>query len=144
MTNLDGDAIRAWSWNQHYWKKALAAASVISAPPEQEKGSRANLAYGDTREFRYHALCHTCGSVQMDARESVVSVSKWLGHADPSITLKVYAHFMPEADGRGRAALDAWFEGVDGVSSPRFSPASFRGRAWECIEWPRHRRRDHP
>ncbi|WP_157851314.1 MULTISPECIES: hypothetical protein [Streptomyces] len=49
--------------------------------------------------------------MQLDARESVVSVSKWLGHSDPSITLKIYAHMMPEADGRGRAAMDAWFEG---------------------------------
>ncbi|MFF1400270.1 hypothetical protein ACFVZD_41695 [Streptomyces sp. NPDC058287] len=32
-----------------------------------------------------------------------------LGHADPAITLRVYAHFMPEADGRGRRAMDAWF-----------------------------------
>lgn len=27
VTNLDGDAIRAWSWNQRYWKKALTAAA---------------------------------------------------------------------------------------------------------------------
>jgi integrase len=47
----------------------------------------------------------------LDARESVVAVSKWLGHSDPSITLKIYAHMMPEADGRGRAAMDAWFAG---------------------------------
>jgi integrase len=39
-----------------------------------------------------------------------VAVSKWLGHADPSITLRIYAHMMPEADGRGRSAMQSWFE----------------------------------
>lgn len=58
-----------------------------------------------------HALRHTFASVQLDARESVVAVSKRLGHADPSITLRIYAHMMPEADGRGRRAMDAWFRG---------------------------------
>lgn len=100
VTSVGGGAVRAWSWNQHYWKKALAAAGVIATPDALPKGSTANLAYGDTREFGFHAMRHTYASVQLDARESVVSVSKWLGHADPAITLRVYAHFMPEADGR--------------------------------------------
>lgn len=124
VTNLEGGAIRAWSWNQHYWKKALAAAGVIAAPPERVRGSHANLAYGDTREFGFHAMRHTYASVMLDARESVVSVSKWLGHADAAITLRVYAHFMPEADGRGRKAMDAWFEGGPAVSSEKISPDS--------------------
>ncbi|MFB7014203.1 MULTISPECIES: hypothetical protein [unclassified Streptomyces] len=126
VTNVGGGAVRAWSWNQHYWKKALAAAGVIAAPEARPKGSNANLAYGDTREFGFHAMRHTYASVQLDARESVVSVSKWLGHADPAITLRVYAHFMPEADGRGRAAMDAWFEGATEADSQKISPDSPR------------------
>lgn len=121
VTNLDGEAIRAWSFNQHYWKKALAAAGVIPEPPPRVRGSNANLAYGATREFGFHSLRHTYASVQLDARESIVSVSKWLGHSDAAITLRVYAHFMPEADGRGRRAMDAWFEGPD---SEKISPDS--------------------
>jgi integrase len=46
----------------------------------------------------------------LDAREPIVAVSNWLGHADASITLRIYAHMLPEADGRGRAAMDAWFK----------------------------------
>ncbi|WP_331446375.1 hypothetical protein [Streptomyces xanthochromogenes] len=41
--------------------------------------------------------------------EADPATSKWLGHTHPAITLRVYAHFMPEADGRGRRAVDAWF-----------------------------------
>ncbi|MFF4791925.1 tyrosine-type recombinase/integrase [Streptomyces sp. NPDC001276] len=108
VTNSDGGAVRAWSFNQHYWKPALSAAGVIPPPPPRDKKTR-NIPWGDTREHGFHCLRHTFASVQLDARESVVSVSKWLGHADPAITLRVYAHFMPEADGRGRRAMDSWF-----------------------------------
>ncbi|ARX81613.1 hypothetical protein SMD44_01011 [Streptomyces alboflavus] len=124
VTTIGGEAVRAWSFNQHYWKKALAAAGVIPAPPAREKGSRANVAYGPTREFGFHSLRHTYASVQLHARESVVSVANWLGHENGAITLKVYAHFLPEADGRGRRAMDAWFEGDAAASSEWISPDS--------------------
>ncbi|MFF3959040.1 integrase [Streptomyces sp. NPDC001890] len=97
---------------------------MIAAPKARPKGSNANLAHGDTREFGFHAMRHTYAPVQLDARESVVSVSKWLGHADPAITLRVCAHFTPEADGRDRAAMDAWFEGATEADSQKISPDS--------------------
>jgi hypothetical protein len=138
--SLPGTQAEYESADQHYWKKALAAASVIPTPPERAKGSHANLAYGDTREFGFHALRHTYASVQLDARESVVSVSKWLGHADPSITLRVYAHFMPEADGRGRRAMDAWFAGPDSEKispdSPQGSQSAVENAPWEAVVVP--------
>lgn len=37
----------------------------------------------------------------------VVTLARWLGHSSPTITLDRYAHFMPEAGGKGRAAVDA-------------------------------------
>lgn len=30
---------------------------------------------------------------------------RWLGHSSPTITLDHYAHFMPEAGGKERAAI---------------------------------------
>ncbi|SFE34250.1 hypothetical protein SAMN02787118_101388 [Streptomyces mirabilis] len=48
---------------------------------------------GPTREQGFHCLRHTFAGMRLDVRESVVSVSKWLGHAD----------------GHGRQAMDAWF-----------------------------------
>ncbi|MFJ6617167.1 hypothetical protein ACIQOW_06225 [Kitasatospora sp. NPDC091335] len=44
-------------------------------------------------------------------RESVKAVSEYLGHADPGLTLRVYAHLMPESRHRARKAM----EGVFGV-----------------------------
>ncbi|WP_409469138.1 tyrosine-type recombinase/integrase [Streptomyces sp. HC307] len=121
--NLLLTAVRGGAWRREYfndtvWKPALEAAGLI-APPEVLKRPiagkpgrfRTVKRYAEDREMGFHSLRHTFASVQLDARESVVSVSKWLGHADPSITLRIYAHMMPEADGRGRTAMQNWFEG---------------------------------
>lgn len=125
LTATQGGAWRRDYFNARFWKPALEAAGLI-APPEETKRPiagkpgrfRTVKRYAEDREMGFHSLRHTFASVQLDARESVVSVSKWLGHADPSITLRIYAHMMPEADGRGRTAMQNWFEG----DTKRISP----------------------
>lgn len=111
VTNTRGAAIRVNMWNHNYWKRALAAAGVIPEPArrKRKKGTGYELVYGPGHEYGFHCLRHTYASVQLDSRENPVAVSKWLGHADASITLRVYGHFLPDADGRGRQAMDAWF-----------------------------------
>lgn len=117
LTSAWGGALRRDGFDTRIWKPALAAAGVIP-PPRAEKQPvkhrpgyfRTNLVYEESRENGFHALRHTFASVQLDAREPIVAVSRWLGHADPSITLRIYAHMMPEADGRGRSAMQNWFE----------------------------------
>jgi integrase len=42
-----------------------------------------------------HGLRHTAASLAIQAGAPVTVVSKMLGHADPSITLRVYAHLWP-------------------------------------------------
>ncbi|MFH9727476.1 hypothetical protein ACH4M4_31555 [Streptomyces sp. NPDC017254] len=53
------------------------------------------------------SLRHTYASIILEAGESVVTLARWLGHSSPTITLDHYAHFMPEAGGKGRAVVDA-------------------------------------
>lgn len=36
----------------------------------------------------------------------MVTLARRLGHSSPAITLGYYAHFMPEAGGKGRTAID--------------------------------------
>ncbi|MFF8659539.1 tyrosine-type recombinase/integrase [Streptomyces huasconensis] len=115
VTGPRGGAVRRDSWDTRAWKPALAAAGLIPAPTVSKRPlkykpgySRTTVKYVESRKHGFHALRHTFASVQLDARETIISVSKWLGHADPSITLRIYAHMMPEADGRGRAAMQAW------------------------------------
>ncbi|QQM45099.1 tyrosine-type recombinase/integrase [Streptomyces liliifuscus] len=119
VTNRNGSAVRANMWNEHYWKRALAAVGIIPEPEKvKRKTGRGNrLVYVAAHDLGFHCLRHTFASVQLDARENPVAVSKWLGHADASITLKVYGHFLPEADGRGRQAMDAWFASDSASSS---------------------------
>lgn len=115
VTSSWGHALRRGSWNNREWKEALATAGVIPAPSTRTKAmtgaqkTRTIKTYVESREHGFHVLRHTFASVQLDAGEPIVAVSKWLGHKDASITLRIYAHMMPEADGRGRAAMDAWF-----------------------------------
>ncbi|MFF9624214.1 tyrosine-type recombinase/integrase [Streptomyces griseosporeus] len=122
VTNAVGGAIRANMWNHNHWKRALAAASVIPEPAKRRRktGRGFELVYGATNEHGFHCLRHTFASVQLDSRENPVAVSKWLGHADASITLKVYGHFLPDADGRGREAMEAWF--AEAAASTQSSP----------------------
>ena len=123
LTNSNGSAVRANMWNEHYWKRALAAAGIIPEPEKvPRKTGRGNrLVYIASHEHGFHCLRHTFASVQLDSRENPVAVSKWLGHADAAITLRVYGHFLPDADGRGRQAMDAWFANASPVS-PSSSP----------------------
>jgi integrase len=56
-----------------------------------------------------HSFRHTFVSLLSAKGLNVVFVSRQLGHADPSITLKIYAHLFERADhaATARAALDA-------------------------------------
>jgi integrase len=119
VSNSNGSAVRVNMWNEHYWKRALAAAGIIPQPEKvPRKTGRGNrLVYEASHEHGFHCLRHTYASVQLDSRENPVAVSKWLGHADAAITLRVYGHFLPDADGRGRQAMDAWFSSDSGSSS---------------------------
>ncbi len=86
-------------------KPALAAAGVIPVPGRGEK-------YKASREDGMHALRHFYASVLLDAGESVKALAEYLGHSDPGLTLRVYAHLMPSSQERTRKAVAAVFEGA--------------------------------
>jgi integrase len=100
LTTTYGNVLRANIFNVEVWKPALAAAGVI---PTRNKGER----WKASRKDGFHVLRHTYASVILEAGESVVTLARWLGHSSPTITLDYYAHFMSEAGGKGRSAIDA-------------------------------------
>jgi integrase len=54
----------------------------------------------------FHTFRHTCASMLIESGKNIRQVAGWLGHADPSLSLRVYAHLID--DGLGDAAfLDA-------------------------------------
>ena len=55
----------------------------------------------------FHALRHTHASQLIDAGVDIVTISKRLGHANPNITLKVYAHLFRSKDEKAADAINA-------------------------------------
>ncbi|WP_405018144.1 site-specific integrase [Kitasatospora sp. NBC_00070] len=92
--------------NEDYWKPALAAAGVI---PVRRRGE----SHASAREHGMHALRHFYASVLLDAGESIKAVSEYLGHSDPGLTLRVYAHLMPDSRHRARKAIGDLFKPQD-------------------------------
>lgn len=91
-------------FNTDQWKPALAAASVIA---EREEGQGS---YASAREHGMHALRHFYASVLLDAGENVKALAEYLGHSDPGLTLRVYAHLMPSSQERTRKAVASVYE----------------------------------
>ncbi|MER5462802.1 tyrosine-type recombinase/integrase [Streptomyces sp. NPDC002668] len=91
-----GKSLHRTRFNQHVWKPALRAAGV---PLGRENGM--------------HALRHFYASVLLDAGGSIKALSEYLGHHDPSFTLRTYTHLMPASETRTRAAVDHVFKNQD-------------------------------
>ena len=58
------------------------------------------------RHFRIHDLRHTYVTLLLQAGAPITYVSAQLGHRDASITLRVYAHYLPSAPHREVDRLD--------------------------------------
>jgi integrase len=107
MTTRYGNPINQSSWNYDAWKPALAQAGLIE-PWDSSRASHHRGGWPAARELGFHITRHTYASVQLQAGESPVALSQWLGHDDPGFTLRRYTHFMPDDGRRGRSAVDAW------------------------------------
>jgi integrase len=57
-------------------------------------------------KLRFHDLRHTVASILLSQGQSVRAVSQRLGHSNPALTLRVYAHCMPSDDPQLAAALN--------------------------------------
>ena len=55
----------------------------------------------------FHTFRHTCASLLFDAGRNVKQVADWLGHADPSFTLRTYVHLLDEGVGSADFLDDA-------------------------------------
>ncbi|NUV83381.1 site-specific integrase [Streptomyces sp. CAI-155] len=99
FTNSASGVVWRSNFNIQEWKPALAAAGLIDEADETGK-------YASARQHGMHALRHFYASVLLDAGESIKAVSQYLGHTDPGLTLRVYAHLMPSTQERTRTAID--------------------------------------
>lgn len=98
FTGPRGGHVWRTSLNEEAWKRALASAGVI---PERKPGE----SYAESRENGMHALRHFYASVLLDAGENIKALAEYLGHSDPGLTLRVYAHLMPSSQECTRKAV---------------------------------------
>ena len=70
----------------------------------------------------FHAFRHTCASLLFQADRNIKQVQVWLGHADPSFTLRTYVHLMD--DGVGGAEF---FDGAVPVPPLDLGPGALSG-----------------
>jgi integrase len=103
FTGPRGGHVWRTSLNEEAWKPALAAAGVI---PVRERGQTC----AESRENGMHALRHFYASVLLDAAEYIKALAEYLGHSDPGLTLRVYAHLMPSSQERTRKAVASTYE----------------------------------
>lgn len=93
VTTRQGNANNRNHFNQYVWRPALESVGI---EPGRENGC--------------HALRHYYASVLLDAGESIVALSKYLGHSSPAFTLRTYTHLMPSSEERTKSAIDAVME----------------------------------
>ncbi|MBT2429378.1 site-specific integrase [Streptomyces sp. ISL-112] len=139
------DALKRDVFNDCFWKPALAGAGVIPQPVVERVAGKGKEPWRRTvwkmpREDGFHVLRHTFASVVLHEGETIGQLAEWLGHADPSFTLRTYVHFMPQSGKRAVATLGrllhtareggataAPADGPPGVDPPPFSPDSPQG-----------------
>jgi hypothetical protein len=56
--------------------------------------------------YTTHSLRHQFASECLDDGMNIMDLSAVLGHADPSVTLRIYVHAMPDAEQRTRALMN--------------------------------------
>ncbi|MGH9370102.1 MAG: tyrosine-type recombinase/integrase [Vicinamibacterales bacterium] len=63
------------------------------------------------RRITFHGMRHTCATLLLRAGEPVHVVAQRLGHSDPSITMRVYAHVLPDMQKQAAATMGAILHG---------------------------------
>ena len=58
-------------------------------------------------KIRFHDLRHTAASLMLNRGVPVLVVSKILGHANPSVTLSIYAHATLDMQSQAISVMDA-------------------------------------
>jgi len=76
---------------------ASATGSAMNPRNVARRGLDKALAKAGLPHMRFHDLRHTAASLLISTHPDVVFVSRQLGHANPSITLGVYAHLFDKA-----------------------------------------------
>jgi Phage integrase family len=70
------------------------------------------LAKAGLRNFRFHDLRHTFGSLLIQSGASLAYVKEQMGHSSIQVTVDIYGHLIPGADLK-------WIDQLDAKTSPQ-------------------------
>ena len=77
------------------------------SPDGLSKAWRSTVKLLGLPKVTFHALRHTHASALIAAGLDVVKTSRRLGHSDPTVTLRIYAHLFDNSDAAAAAAIEA-------------------------------------
>ena len=101
VTRPDGRPWKGPGFDQANWRRA-----------QQKAGITAPLAKGRSVRLPVTRACMPFGTRPrphgLSARADIVAVAAWLGDTVETV-YKTYGHLMPDADDRGRKAIDQFF-----------------------------------
>ncbi len=66
----------------------------VLAPAAKSVGFTVEVDGKSRSAVSFHTFRHSCASLLFEAGRNVKQVQEWLGHADPSFTLRTYVHLM--------------------------------------------------
>jgi integrase len=94
----------AWKDEDRVFPSSIGTA--LDASNLDKQWDRLKVRAGLPEEMHFHDLRHSAASWLISKGVDVVAVSLMLGHADPSVTLRIYAHAMPGSRAQVAAAME--------------------------------------
>jgi integrase len=79
---------------------------LVGANAALEAAGQGDVAKPIPDRFQFHDLRHTVARLLLSGGHSLRAVAQRLGHSDPAMTLRVYAHCLPTDDGQLAGGLD--------------------------------------
>ncbi len=119
---MEQEAAGCLSWEDH----DLIFPSSIGTPfakTDLERDYHALLKQANVRRIRFHDLRHTAASLMLNHGIPPLVVSKILGHANPTVTLLIYAHSNLEMQTEAAALMDSIITPIP-VDIPQLQPSA--------------------
>jgi integrase len=108
-TSQRKERMAAASWDDPGWVFPNTKGKVRRRDSVMRSFRAALARAGLPAEVRFHDLRHTAATHALRAGRPIHEVSKMLGHADPAMTLRRYAHVLEDMTDETARAMDEMF-----------------------------------
>jgi integrase len=103
------ERMAATSWEDPGWVFPNTKGKVRRRDSVMRSFRRMLAEAGLQKNVRFHDLRHTAGTFAVKRGRPIPAVSKMLGHSDPAMTLRIYAHVLEEMEDETGQAMDELF-----------------------------------